>query len=117
MALEAAEVPAEVTENPAVEEAVEETVEVTEAATEDAVEDAAEVDIAKAPEQPIQEEEAQQEDTPTVMIADVSGVKIVSKAPASAENPEIFLDTISYDEEGALTLAGRGVPVVSCGYI
>ena len=110
VALEAAEVPAEVTENPAVEEAVEETVEVTEAATEDAVEDAAEVDIAKAPEQPIQEEEAQQEDTPTVMIADVSGVKIVSKAPASAENPEIFLDTISYDEEGALTLAGRGVP-------
>ncbi|ERL97232.1 LysM domain-containing protein [Rhodobacteraceae bacterium HIMB11] len=110
VALEAAEVPAEVTENPAVEEAVEETVEVTEAAPEDAVEDSAEVDIAKAPEQPIQEEEAQQEDTPTVMIADVSGVKIVSKAPASAENPEIFLDTISYDKEGALTLAGRGVP-------
>jgi LysM repeat protein len=52
---------------------------------------------------------AQQEDTPTVMIADVSGVKIVSKAPTSAENPEIFLDTISYDDEGALTLAGRGV--------
>jgi nucleoid-associated protein YgaU len=94
----------------AVQEAVEETVEVTEASPEDAVEDAAEVEIAKAPEQPIQEEEAQQEDTPTVMIADVSGVKIVSKAPASAENPEIFLDTISYDEEGALTLAGRGVP-------
>ena len=88
----------------------EETVEVTEAAPEDAVEDAAEVEIATAPEQPVQEEEAQQEDTPTVMIADVSGVKIVSKAPASAENPEIFLDTISYDEEGALTLAGRGVP-------
>lgn len=110
VALEAEEVPAEVTENPAVEEAVEETVEVTEAAPEDAVEDAAEVDIATAPEQPIQQEEAQQEDTPTVMIADVSGVTIVSKAPTSAENPEIFLDTISYDEEGALTLAGRGVP-------
>jgi nucleoid-associated protein YgaU len=94
----------------AVQEAVEETVEVTEASPEDAVEDAAEVEIAKAPEQPIQEEEAQQEDTPTVMIADVSGVKIVSKAPVSAQNPEIFLDTISYDEEGALTLAGRGVP-------
>ena len=44
------------------------------------------------------------------MIADISGVKIVSKAPVSAENPEIFLDTISYDDEGALTLAGRGVP-------
>ena len=44
------------------------------------------------------------------MIAGVSGVKIVSKAPVSAQNPEIFLDTISYDEEGALTLAGRGVP-------
>ena len=69
VALEAEEVPAEVTETPAVEEAVEETVEVTEAAPEDAVEDAAEVEIAKAPEQPIQEEEAQQEDTPTVMIA------------------------------------------------
>ena len=44
------------------------------------------------------------------MIADVSGVKIVSKAAVSAENPEIFLDTISYDDEGGLTLAGRGVP-------
>jgi nucleoid-associated protein YgaU len=110
VAVEAEEVAAEVAETPVVEEAVEETVQVTEAAPEDAVEDAAEVEIATAPEQPIQEEEAQQEDAPTVMIADVSGVKIVSKAPASAENPEIFLDTISYDEEGALTLAGRGVP-------
>ena len=68
-----------------------------------------ESNIAAAPEQPVQVEVAQQEDTPTVMIADVSGVKIVSKAPTSAENPEIFLDTISYDDEGALTLAGRGV--------
>jgi nucleoid-associated protein YgaU len=68
------------------------------------------LEIAKAPEQPAQEEAAQQEDTPTVMIAGVSGVKIVSKVPVSAQNPEIFLDTISYDEEGALTLAGRGVP-------
>jgi nucleoid-associated protein YgaU len=93
VAIEAEEAATEVTETPAVEEAVEDTVE-----------------VAKAPEQPVQEEEAQQEDTPTVMIADVSGVKIVSKAPASAENPEIFLDTISYDDEGALTLAGRGVP-------
>ena len=110
VAVEAEEVAAEVAETPVVEEAVEETVQVTEAAPEDAVEDAAEVEIATAPEQPIQEEVAQQEDAPTVMIADVSGVKIVSKAPASAENPEIFLDTISYDDEGALTLAGRGVP-------
>lgn len=68
-----------------------------------------ESNIAAAPEQPVQVDVAQQEDTPTVMIADVSGVKIVSKAPTSAENPEIFLDTISYDDEGALTLAGRGV--------
>jgi len=105
-----ADVPAEVADTPIVEEAIEDTVDVTKAAPEEAVEDAADVEIAKAPEQPIQEKEAQQEETPTVMIADVSGVKIVSKAPASAENPEIFLDTISYDEEGALTLAGRGVP-------
>jgi len=104
------EATAEISETPAVEEVVEDTIEVTEAASEEAVEEAAEVEIAKAPEQPIQEEEVQQEETPTVMIADVSGVKIVSKAPASAENPEIFLDTISYDDEGALTLAGRGVP-------
>jgi nucleoid-associated protein YgaU len=68
-----------------------------------------ESNIAAAPEQPVQVDVAQQEDTPTVMIADVSGVKIVSKAPTSAENPEIFLDTISYDDEGALMLAGRGV--------
>jgi nucleoid-associated protein YgaU len=81
-----------------------------EEAAEAAVEDAAKVEIAKAPEQPVQDEEAQQAETPTVMIADISGVKIVSKAPVSAENPEIFLDTISYDDEGALTLAGRGVP-------
>jgi nucleoid-associated protein YgaU len=101
---------AEVKDTPAVEEVVKDTVVVAEAATEDAVDDRAKVEIPKAPEQPIQEEEAQQEETPTVMIADVSGVKIVSKAPASAENPEIFLDTISYDEEGALTLSGRGVP-------
>jgi len=81
-----------------------------EEAEEVAVEGAAKVEIAKAPEQPVQDEEAQQAETPTVMIADISGVKIVSKAPVSAENPEIFLDTISYDDEGALTLAGRGVP-------
>ena len=110
VAIESEDATAEISETPAVEEAVEDTIEVTEAASEEAVEEAAEVEIAKAPEQPIQEEEAQQEETPTVMIADVSGVKIVSKAPASAENPEIFLDTISYDDEGALTLAGRGVP-------
>ena len=110
VAIETEDATAEISETPAVEEAVEDTIEVTEAASEEAVEEAAEVEIAKAPEQPIQEEEAQQEETPTVMIADVSGVKIVSKAPASAENPEIFLDTISYDDEGALTLAGRGVP-------
>ena len=110
VAIESEDATAEISETPAVEEAVEDTIEVTEAASEEAVEEAAEVEIAKAPEQPIQEEEAQQEDTPTVMIADVSGVKIVSKAQASAENPEIFLDTISYDDEGALTLAGRGVP-------
>ena len=110
VAVEAEEATAEVADTPIVEEAVEDTVDVTEAASEKAVEDAADIEIAKAPEQPIQEEEAQQKETPTVMIADVSGVKIVSKAPASAENPEIFLDTISYDEEGALTLTGRGVP-------
>jgi nucleoid-associated protein YgaU len=110
VAVEAEEATAEVADTPIVEEAVEGTVDVTEAAPKKAVEDAADVEIAKAPEQPIQEKDAQQEETPTVMIADVSGVKIVSKAPASAENPEIFLDTISYDEEGALTLAGRGVP-------
>ena len=110
VAIEAEEAATEVTETPAVEEVVEDTVEVADAAPEDAIDNTVEVEVAKAPEQPIQEEEAQQEDTPTVMIADVSGVKIVSKAPASAQNPEIFLDTISYDDKGALTLAGRGVP-------
>ena len=105
-----ANVPAEVSETPAVGEAVEDAIEFAEAAPKNAIEDAADVEIAKAPEQPIQEEGVQKEETPTVMIADVSGVKIVSKAPASGENPEISLDAISYDEEGALTLAGRGVP-------
>jgi nucleoid-associated protein YgaU len=110
VAVEVEEAVPEVSETLIVEEVVEDTVDVTEAAPEEAVKDAAEVEIAKAPEQPVQEEEAQQEETPTVMIADVSGVKIVSKAPASAENPEILFDSISYDEEGALILAGRGVP-------
>jgi len=110
VAIEAEEAAIEVTETPAVEEVVEDTAEVADATPEDTIEETAEIEVAKAPEQPIQEEETQQEDTPTVMIADVSGVKIVSKAPASAQNPEIFLDTISYDDEGALTLAGRGVP-------
>ena len=105
-----ANVPAEVSETPAVGEAVEDAIEFAEAAPKNSIEDAADVEIAKAPEQPIQEEGVQKEETPTVMIADVSGVKIVSKVPASGENPEIFLDTISYDDEGALTLAGRGVP-------
>ena len=105
-----ANVPAEVSETPAVGEAVDDAIEFAEAAPKNAIEDAADVEIAKAPEQPIQEEGVQKEETPTVMIADVSGVKIVSKAPASGENPEISLDAISYDEEGALTLAGRGVP-------
>jgi nucleoid-associated protein YgaU len=105
-----ANVPAEVSETPAVGEAVEVAIEFAEAAPKNSIEDAADVEIAKAPEQPIQEEGVQKEETPTVMIADVSGVKIVSKAPASGENPEISLDAISYDEEGALTLAGRGVP-------
>ncbi len=105
-----ANVPAEVSETPAVGEAVEVAIEFAEAAPKNSIEDAADVEIAKAPEQPIQEEGVQKEETPTVMIADVSGVKIVSKVPASAENPEVSLDAISYDEEGALTLAGRGVP-------
>lgn len=105
-----ANVPAEVSETPAVGEAVEDAIEFAEAAPKNSIEDAADVEIAKAPEQPIQEEGVQKEETPTVMIADVSGVKIVSKVPASGENPEISLDAISYDEEGALTLAGRGVP-------
>ena len=105
-----ANVPAEVSETPAVGEAVEDAIEFAEAAPKNSIEDAADVEIAKAPEQPIQEEGVQKEETPTVMIADVSGVKIVSKVPASAENPEVSLDAISYDEEGALTLAGRGVP-------
>ena len=92
---------------------VEKIVQKTEVVTPDPVgkiSETAAIEIASSPEQPVQDASAQQEETPTVMIADVSGVKIVSKAAVSAENPEIFLDTISYDDEGGLTLAGRGVP-------
>ena len=92
---------------------VENIVQKTEVVTQDPVGEISEtaaIEIASSPEQPVQDASAQQEETPTVMIADVSGVKIVSKAAVSAENPEIFLDTISYDDEGGLTLAGRGVP-------
>ncbi len=97
----------------AVADKVENIVQKTEVVTQDPVGEISEtaaIEIASSPEQPVQDASAQQEETPTVMIADVSGVKIVSKAAVSAENPEIFLDTISYDDEGGLTLAGRGVP-------
>ena len=97
----------------AVADKVEEIAQKTEVVTPDPVGEISEtaaIEIASSPEQPVQDASAQQEETPTVMIADVSGVKIVSKAAVSAENPEIFLDTISYDDEGGLTLAGRGVP-------
>ena len=97
----------------AVADKVEKIVQKTEVVTPDPVGEISEtaaIEIASSPEQPVQDASAQQEETPTVMIADVSGVKIVSKAAVSAENPEIFLDTISYDDEGGLTLAGRGVP-------
>ena len=96
----------------AVADKVEKIVQKTEVVTPDPVREISEtaaIEIASSPEQPVQDASAQQEETPTVMIADVSGVKIVSKAAVSAENPEIFLDTISYDDEGGLTLAGRGV--------
>ena len=57
-------------------------------------------------------EQAEQPDhrptLPTVLLSDESGVQVVQDSSASSEVPEnVSVDTITYDEEGEVTVGGR----------
>ncbi len=58
---------------------------------------------------PMVKNKAEKKDAPVVMIADNKGVRVVQSDAEKAEN-EVALDTISYDDEGEVNLAGRGKP-------
>lgn len=75
--------------------------ETTQLATDEVIEDTADVtDI-------VPEVEADQ--TPTVMIADQDGVRVVQGGEDQSSS-DVALDAISYDEEGEVALSGRGTP-------
>ena len=58
---------------------------------------------------PIVEKTPDAEKAPVVMIADDDGVRVVQPDTAKKES-DVALDTISYDDEGDVALAGRGQP-------
>ena len=51
----------------------------------------------------------QEEQAPTVMIADEDGVRVVQSGQDPADS-DVALDAISYDEKGDVALSGRGTP-------
>ena len=53
--------------------------------------------------------EAQTDQTPTVMIADQDGVRVVQSSEDQSSS-NVALDAISYDEKGEVALSGRGTP-------
>ena len=53
--------------------------------------------------------EAQTDQTPTVMIADQDGVRVVQSSEDQSSS-DVALDAISYDEKGEVALSGRGTP-------
>ena len=53
--------------------------------------------------------EVQTDQTPTVMIADQDGVRVVQGGEGQSSS-DVALDAISYDEEGEVALSGRGTP-------
>ena len=53
--------------------------------------------------------EMESDQTPTVMIADQDGVRVVQGGEAQSSS-DVALDAISYDEEGEVALSGRGTP-------
>ena len=53
--------------------------------------------------------EVESDQTPTVMIADQDGVRVVQGGEAQSSS-DVALDAISYDEEGEVALSGRGTP-------
>ena len=52
---------------------------------------------------------AQEEQAPTVMIADQDGVRVVQSGQ-DVPDSDVALDAISYDEKGDVALSGRGTP-------
>ena len=75
--------------------------ETTQLATDEVIEDTADVtDIAP---------EVEADQTPTVMIADQDGVRVVQGGEDQSSS-DVALDAISYDEEGEVALSGRGTP-------
>ena len=61
------------------------------------------------PTDPIVESRSEAEKAPVVMIADNEGVRIIQSEAERTES-DVALDTISYDDEGEINLAGRGKP-------
>ena len=53
--------------------------------------------------------EVQTDQTPTVMIADQDGIRVVQGGECQSSS-DVALDAISYDEEGKVALSGRGTP-------
>ncbi len=53
--------------------------------------------------------EAQTDQTPTVMIADQDGVRVLQSSEDQSSS-DVALDAISYDEKGEVALSGRGTP-------
>ncbi|MFO7920296.1 MAG: LysM peptidoglycan-binding domain-containing protein [Nioella sp.] len=62
-----------------------------------------EIDSADPPEAPVVDAR-----TPTVLLADGDGIRVIQSGDGPAEQRRISLDTISYDTEGDVLLAGRG---------
>ncbi|WP_010138828.1 LysM peptidoglycan-binding domain-containing protein [Oceanicola sp. S124] len=67
---------------------------------------------AAAPEAPAEiapETAASAPATPTVLLSDAGGVRVLQKAEAPLAGDEVVLDAISYDEAGEVVLTGRGL--------
>lgn len=59
-----------------------------------------------APEPP--EAPAVQTQTPTVLLADREGIRVIQSGDGPEAQTQVTLDTIAYDTQGAVLLAGRG---------
>jgi nucleoid-associated protein YgaU len=72
-------------------------------------ESAVDVVASVKPSDPLVENTQDAEKAPVVMIADDNGVRVIQSDTDKAES-DVALDTISYDDEGDVALAGRGQP-------
>lgn len=76
-------------------------------------EPAAPAETAEAPAAEPAAPEAVPEETPTALLVTEEGVKVLQSdgtVPAAGEGPPVLVDSISYDAEGAVRIAGRGAP-------